>query len=1232
MKKTLSSLVFILCVIAFSFAQSQEQLWGIMNGDPVHVDLNGENFTRINGDTTSSGRHISEVHLGNDGYLYGTSTFGHTDTRLIYKIHKDSTVLHPVIKLKEGTMIISITLDANEVIFGSAVDQLTGLYFLFKVDTDGRNYRILRQFAEQQWLKEVVVDENYVYGIQGTGAGSGALAIFKISKADATYRVLGNVQGSPATPLLLTRENELVWVTSFPFNFNHKEVYKMNTDGSDFRFLNYFFTESPDINSLIQTREGKIFGAYSAAGYYPPTRYIFRLDTNHYGFAEQIQIQDNSWVPGGSFRELPDGRLISESAHTGLMLFFSPGDGSQQYRLSGNLRHLRDVGPDGKVYGVGGDFSVHADQTILYSANIDGSGFKIMQTFGTDEVGSLTSSLVPAPDGNFYGINNLGGANGRGTVFKIGPDGISKVFDNGELKVDWLYPNTDGYLYSHNYFMPGCNSLTLFRFKASGGGTEKACVPLKPFSSSGPVQLSTGEMVGVSRVGVENGFMYRFKPNLGGVEVLRSFNRESGKQPVTIMEGSNGYLYGIHFSGGAYNLGGIFRVKPDGSDYRLLIQFDGKNGWATSTNLAQHQDGTLYGVVPSYAKKKGFIFSVKPDGSDYKVAVDFTSPELTGISPSESLLMDSSGRLYNRGSRDGEVFIYRINTQGEGFQKIVSGWMDLAFISKSLAPAQVKVIQPADRAVDLPVKITFQVTPVAYAETYTLQLSNRSDFSTIQHAGTSSSPSIEVAGLNYGTTYYARVRTNLWPAFGPVTRFRTKTAELRLWGVTSTGGIGSNGTIFSIDINGTSFIKYHDYADPGGAALHDKLIPLDDGETLIGYSVPPKEVSTTSPGDIFTLKVDGTDFQLIKTDGLSYGGLMKTSDESFYYTDSWANRLGSVFSFDPESENWTSQYAFKRTDGTNPLSALLEHDGYLYGMASRGGYDNNGNGAMYRLRLNDHTFEKIHDFNKPMGKSPEGSLIDGTNGFLYGMTTSGGAANYGSIFRVKPDGSEFKKLHDFTNANGRMPLGDLLLYGGRLYGMTALGGKFKQGIIFRINRDGSGYIIQHHFSGSDGAQPLKNLIAYKGYLYGMTSKGGISGLGVIFKIKTDGTEFKKLFDFNAGTGGAPDGSLALIPTPVPAATRIAGSALAKVTNEVSQQQVFVQAYPNPFVDVLYLNITGTGDQEFQSTLMDISGRIVSSTTGLADTNAAIRTNISPGVYVLKVTVGNWTKYLRVVRK
>src|SRR6185295_8272588 len=95
-----------------------------------------------------------------------------------------------------------------------------------------------------------------------------------------------------------------------------------------------------------------------------------------------------------------------------------------------------------------------------------------------------------------------------------------------------------------------------------------------------------------------------------------------------------------------------------------------------------------------------------------------------------------------------------------------------------------------------------------------------------------------------------------------------------------------------------------------------------------------------------------------------------------------------------------------------------------------------------------------------------GDLVsDGT--FLYGMTETGGSAGLGVIFKVKPDGTGYTKLLDFTGAaNGSKPAGSFFYDGNFLYGMTAMGGANDKGIIFKIKTDGSGFVKLLDFNGA----------------------------------------------------------------------------------------------------------------------------------------------------------------------
>ncbi len=83
--------------------------------------------------------------------------------------------------------------------------------------------------------------------------------------------------------------------------------------------------------------------------------------------------------------------------------------------------------------------------------------------------------------------------------------------------------------------------------------------------------------------------------------------------------------------------------------------------------------------------------------------------------------------------------------------------------------------------------------------------------------------------------------------------------------------------------------------------------------------------------------------------------------------------------------------------------------------------------------------KKIDFDNAGNGGNPNGSLVQASNGKLYGMTYLGGTNNYGVLFRVQPHGWNIYQKNRFRQygGNGRYPRGSLVQAGnGKLYGMT----------------------------------------------------------------------------------------------------------------------------------------------------------------------------------------------------
>ncbi|MGH9316599.1 MAG: choice-of-anchor tandem repeat GloVer-containing protein [Thermoanaerobaculia bacterium] len=261
------------------------------------------------------------------------------------------------------------------------------------------------------------------------------------------------------------------------------------------------------------------------------------------------------------------------------------------------------------------------------------------------------------------------------------------------------------------------------------------------------------------------------------------------------------------------------------------------------------------------------------------------------------------------------------------------------------------------------------------------------------------------------------------------------------------------------------------------------------------------------------------------SDGLRpYAGLIQGTDGSLYgaAANGGANSYGTIFKIDTNGTTFTTLHNFVGGDGAYPYGGLIQGtDGNLYGTTLRGG--TSGNGTIFKIDTGGTTLTTLHSFAGSDGAEPRAGLIQGTDGNLYGTTYSGGANNYGTIFKISADASTFITLHSFTSRDGADPYAGLLQgTDGNLYGTTAQGGANGYGTIFKTDIGGSTFTALHDFGGSDGVNPYASLAqATDGNLYGTTSDGGANGYGTIFKIDTNGTTLTTLHSFADSDGANP---------------------------------------------------------------------------------------------------------------
>jgi len=197
--------------------------------------------------------------------------------------------------------------------------------------------------------------------------------------------------------------------------------------------------------------------------------------------------------------------------------------------------------------------------------------------------------------------------------------------------------------------------------------------------------------------------------------------------------------------------------------------------------------------------------------------------------------------------------------------------------------------------------------------------------------------------------------------------------------------------------------------------------------------------------------------------------------------------------------------------GVIPHSPLIQAtDGNFYGTTTYGG-DNNW-GTVFKVTP-EGILTTLYSFAFTDGEDPEAGLVQGTDGNFYGTTAGGGTSRDGTVFKITP-GGVLTSLHSFAGIDGSFPNGLIQASDGNLYGTTFYGGANGKGTVFKITPAGT-LTTLYSFSGTDGANPAASLIqASDGNLYGTTASGGANNTGTVFQITPTGT-YTLLYSFSA---------------------------------------------------------------------------------------------------------------------
>jgi len=616
-----------------------------------------------------------------------------------------------------------------------------------------------------------------------------------------------------------------------------------------------------------------------------------------------------------------------------------------------------------------------------------------------------------------------------------------------------------------------------------------------------PYQASNGKLYGLTQLGGANGVgvIYNYDPVNNIYIKLFDFNGTNGSSPLgSLIQASNGKLYGMTNLGGTSSKGVIFSYDPVTSFYTVLHNFQLASGASPNGNLYQHSNGKLYGTtVYGGSGNVGVVFCYDPVLNTYSKLADFNSG-LTGSNPTASLTLASNGLLYGMtssgGNNNNAGVIFSFNITGNVLTKVFD----------------------------------FNSSVTGGSPRGKLLLANDGNMYGLATTGGSA---------NNGTLFKFAASTN---TFTKLYDFSTldgrnpygslvQTSNGLLYGLTSAGGSQVMGVIFSYNYSTATYTKHYDFMGINGQNPYGSLMIANNG-SLYGMTIYG---GITFSGVLF--KFDPAlnaytklkDFHTSITGGEPRGNLVHATDGKLYGMThiGGGNSLGALFSFNPVSNTYIKHIDFAgSSNGSKPTGGLTQaSNGKLYGMTPEGGISFHG--TIFSFDPITQSLVKIIDFNNTQnGRQPYGSLIQASNGKLYGMTNSGGNFLGGVIFSLAPSNNSFTKLYDFSQATGWHPTGSLMqASNGLLYGCTLDGGTNGDGVIFSLDLSTNTYSVLHNFNYATGAGiTYGNLIqSTNGLLYGISYNGGTLNNGVIFSFNLTTNTYSTLV--NLATASANPG-------------------------------------------------------------------------------------------------------------
>ena len=377
-----------------------------------------------------------------------------------------------------------------------------------------------------------------------------------------------------------------------------------------------------------------VYDLGGVAGNFPNGQLVLAPDGDFYGATQS----------GGAFGEGAAFELASDGTVSNLYNFCSQAncdDGSLP--LDGLIQAT-----DGNFYGTAAEGGAHGPSTgTVFKISPTGTFtlfYSFCQQTNCDD-GVYPLALMQASDESFYGTTFLGGSGGVGTVFKITRAGVFTLLHTFCSLSTCLGQPSAGLVQGNDGNFYGTTSDFVFKMTPSGvtsplarfcDGTD---CPNGNSLEGGVIQASDGNFYGTAELHgpAGGGTVFKLTPS-GTVTVLHSFCSQpscaDGANPMGLVQGTNGILYGTTFSGGESGVdciecGTVYSISLGLSPFVKTIPIIGTVG-ETINILGQGFTGasavTFNGVSATFTVKSDtHLTAVVPAGASSGI-VTVTTP------------------------------------------------------------------------------------------------------------------------------------------------------------------------------------------------------------------------------------------------------------------------------------------------------------------------------------------------------------------------------------------------------------------------------------------------------------------------------------------------------------------------------------------------------------------------------------------------------------------------------